>query len=822
MRDCIAAAAAKYDIEVKGQYCLKVVHGCNVSVARRWLHRVCSELRHTAPHWAQHLWTHTRIVNVQGQTWRSRLFDCPKSVRGFRLSEVANLSQSEAEVAEGCADMKRHTADSRLLQWEEPSNAAAEQKDFLQECLRTSGVSSWLTRRPGVDVAQLLQDEPAEPRLVCSSRCIADHVGFAEVLAEVSANPSLTITVEDKDPSRLWVQETRFMMWRWLAMIIPSPRWKIFGFRMADVVSFYRSVVNVVLPRNIARNMIFTEFNVPYIYPTVKSKCYGTCNGRTCKICPKPLHSCFRNICSFVKFPGRRHLRYVSRAIRFVLLCSRKGWFFESLSTAHGELSSKQKQLYKSPGRHCCVDCKCALESPSIITIDAGQAYESIPVWFVLRALDRLWDIFDLHEKDKTVTVHHASKAIVNWGGDVRIHSRFTTVLYMSVVMRAIRLMLHCRIFQLADLFIVQTQGLPIGGPLSSVLLDVALADEETRFDLFDWNFIAARCGLRGPRSRYIGTGRIADDTIMFSYVFCPCCLMKMITSIYKQCKFDDSTKTQTIHGVTHAEYLDFIVQLSFDGIHFSPFCKNADYVVMKPIDERQKNRFPPLYGTAGEARSRLRVDLQGRLARDDSFKSTFTELVVQFLYDFGELIQLEYSLTFIQEVWSQIREFSVTHQAGLRALRILSARFSSKPSLPRSLCPPRSPTGTSLATSLLVPRAMTWKNYNGWGKPYTPYGGKSKGKGGHWGGNNYGGWGDYRQMWAPNFGYDRNNNHNAMGQFAAALVQGLTNSSNLGSAGVPLNQLYYNPATGQVQQWHANPLNQIGGQQWLPLQQTP
>ena len=64
--------------------------------------------------------------------------------------------------------------------------------------------------------------------------------------------------------------------------------------------------------------------------------------------------------------------------------------------------------------------------------------------------------------------------------------------------------------------FIKQRSGIPIGGPVSGIVLDLALSTLERDFDRHTWRRLAATLRLAaGERQKRIACGRYADDTLM-------------------------------------------------------------------------------------------------------------------------------------------------------------------------------------------------------------------------------------------------------------------------------------------------------------------
>ena len=126
----------------------------------------------------------------------------------------------------------------------------------------------------------------------------------ADMCSPPDADP-MVLTCEDKDPSVLWGSSLDGLISRWFSLLSTQPRWKIGGFGVDSLLGCYRHWINNCLPRSLKPpECLIFDTELPYIYPTVKRKCFNGWQG-CMKTCIKPGHSCFRNVCSFRKLPCR-------------------------------------------------------------------------------------------------------------------------------------------------------------------------------------------------------------------------------------------------------------------------------------------------------------------------------------------------------------------------------------------------------------------------------------------------------------------------------------------------------------------------------------
>ena len=165
-----------------------------------------------------------------------------------------------------------------------------------------------------------------------------DNHSNAELEPPVAANPLAevfcaatcdeTLCVEDKDTAAAWRQRTDCYQWRLLSWLRrDSDRWRRSYQSVADLE---KSLVQLHAPL-VARGLVPKRSpgcwtgNVPYMYITIKAKCW-TMTGDVCQhTCEKPGHACVRKICSWIRHPYRNWLRRVGRAARVLLLSLRFG-----------------------------------------------------------------------------------------------------------------------------------------------------------------------------------------------------------------------------------------------------------------------------------------------------------------------------------------------------------------------------------------------------------------------------------------------------------------------------------------------------------------
>jgi len=128
-----------------------------------------------------------------------------------------------------------------------------------------------------------------------------------------------SITVEDKDPGILWLARTDLMFIRFCIQLTKSGRWAIFKVSDSDLLRYYRWTFNKHLPKSCqVLDTRLAMHMMPYMYPTVKGKCYLSDGWfGAVHVCKKPNHSCLRCISSSVKFTGKDRIQPAARALQF-------------------------------------------------------------------------------------------------------------------------------------------------------------------------------------------------------------------------------------------------------------------------------------------------------------------------------------------------------------------------------------------------------------------------------------------------------------------------------------------------------------------------
>ena len=160
------------------------------------------------------------------------------------------------------------------------------------------------------------------------------------------------------------------------------------------------------------------------------------------------------------------------------------------------------------------VSCvKKPLVSPTARTYDAGQAYEMISPSGVIRNLEYLLK--------RAETCGHGLVQVFNF---VRSVVGVTKTLHRSVddrlvlasitILQCLKCYLNMRVYRFGNMFVEQVSGVPIGGWLSSCLLNLTASASESIFEA-KWLSFAAPYGIIEPRYKVFAVKRYEDDCLV-------------------------------------------------------------------------------------------------------------------------------------------------------------------------------------------------------------------------------------------------------------------------------------------------------------------
>lgn len=171
-------------------------------------------------------------------------------------------------------------------------------------------------------------------------------------------------------------------------------------------------------------------------------------------------------------------------------------------------------------------------------------------------------------------------------------------------------MLLTFRRYKLDNVVLSQTKGIPIGGPMSGILLDVPLSCSEEFFDRETWPHLAKKFGLTGSRSDFILASRYADNTVAVSPWFCTACLSSIFRNVYQAfSEFDEDTDSHFIGTSIALKFLDayYIFDWSHSNVQAIPVMHNELSIWRGKPSLRKKTRAPLVLGSTTPITSSLR-----------------------------------------------------------------------------------------------------------------------------------------------------------------------------------------------------------------------
>lgn len=223
--------------------------------------------------------------------------------------------------------------------------------------------------------------------------------------------------------------------------------------------------------------------------------------------CPKPGHSCMRNIISFKKLPGRAAFKRIGRVFMQCVSTATPGYGLRDLSKAKPTIERGiKKQLVRTGGPTTgCVRCGTFLATPTVYTADVGQAYEIVDPGRVERAFRIIFKSIQTitGKADPTPSCIHYQKAKTTFGGWVRDKLSDRSVYHLSKVSHCKRSLVKLRFYRFGNLFLHEVSGIPIGGLVSGAVLKAVLSVDEHYFESFGWSTFADSCNRTGTMEEW-------------------------------------------------------------------------------------------------------------------------------------------------------------------------------------------------------------------------------------------------------------------------------------------------------------------------------
>ena len=355
-------------------------------------------------------------------------------------------------------------------------------------------------------------------------------------------------------------------------------------------------------------------------------------------------------------------MRNASRALIHIIGEVYGGWTVPSLSVAADTVrSSIQSLLPWEPGQTCPC-CGRSISSPTMRVFDAGQAYEMIKIDVVTNDLDHMAERARSSGKE-LIQVMKSVKCITGRSMTLQRDMHDRSVYKLMTIIHCAKCFLVMRFYRMGDRFLMQLEGVPIGGPMSGALLRLVLSRRECAFDQAVWPTFATRNLLRGPRSKWLATGRYEDDVILISNRLCSTCVDGLIPSIYEDVVPFGVCHDYEFHSGTSTsnKFLDFVITLMGKDITIDLHHPNLLFALHGNARDMLKQRFSPHIGPRNYIISRLTQNFACRRARWTQLRFDKACMVRAFCIDILELLRIGYDCKTIRQAWKK----SQSHDAG-------------------------------------------------------------------------------------------------------------------------------------------------------------
>ena len=152
--------------------------------------------------------------------------------------------------------------------------------------------------------------------------------------------------------------------------------------------------------------------------------------------------------------------------------------------------------------------------------------------------------------------------------------------------------LLELRRCKLGDRYLVQTSGIPIGGPVSGATLEPVLCVSEDAFDKFGWARLAKTVHVQGERHLWLTIVRYVDDVFVASRWFCPSCVSFIMSVFYdRPVTFDPANDGKgSINGYNIVRFLDLRCFQNWSEFSFSSSPKMIFLPSMALLLQKQRS----------------------------------------------------------------------------------------------------------------------------------------------------------------------------------------------------------------------------------------
>ena len=216
-------------------------------------------------------------------------------------------------------------------------------------------------------------------------------------------------------------------------------------------------------------------------------------------------------------------------------------------------------------------------------------------------------------------------------------------------IKKVVKAYLNFRVFKFGDMFIRQVPGVPIGGWLSSALLNLSAGACESIF-MSRWNSYAQRHHISTRFEETIAAVRYEDDVLGISFKLCGDCVYDVVRSAYlPHIVMEPSDDHLESRGdITKNKYVDLVISGNYDSVEFDVYNCNEIFALTGENAMIRKNRFCPPIGSPTKIIDRLVSNILTKRARWQQTMISQKSIIRHVILDILELLRLGYHRKYI------------------------------------------------------------------------------------------------------------------------------------------------------------------------------
>ena len=565
-----------------------------LSKVKRQVFGILASVRKNSHWWSIMLSNKIRVVRAKTPVLSQLV---PSCIQVARSHDVAELVGGDHELAESF-DLRKDVVKSGLY-WDIP----LEHPNPKMQGIMQNQFVNMLKLYKLCHLHQEIQHVVADS----SYTDVDDNQVFLEQFVREHVGDLLAVPV-DKDPKRRVLMNRLGFLHRLREGYVHDDRFYTQK-RQCDLetLAMYRQhIAHKFLPQRVARPKVFAAANCQYAYHTYKGKCLSGSGGLSCQ----KDHAHEREIVSDFHNPCKRHLRLVSRAVRLVkMLSGEHTWTLWKQSRLKPVLLHRVSLLKGDLSCvHCCPCGQKKENELSLIKIDAAQFFKAASLE---RGLARVQSLLQRVEEKgyDAVSVRKSARCAGQLCKSTKSTDQASQVVAFSTIRNTLKFILHDRYFSVGSVVMRRKGGWPMGGSFSEpgTLVDLneelrILAEDSNKMCEIGWHF------KNWTLTDLVSGLMHVDDAIVFSRIFCSCCLERGMKQLWPE----DVGISLEETGPT-VRMLQSYIHIRGVSVHIRPHNPNVSFAL--GFDPVQKiARLGPYLGEPFHAYQNLCQFLHGKL----------------------------------------------------------------------------------------------------------------------------------------------------------------------------------------------------------------